>query len=319
MVALRAVVATCLFAGALLAGCSAGNDDAAKGKTADQDFDDLALAATETTGVIRGVVVDEAIRPLTNATVHLSGTGTGQTTTNADGLFGFAGLEPGPYFLRVEKAGFGPAQASADVVVGVSEPDVVKVLMTADPTTAPYVSAYVFDGFIECSFSLVAVGFAACSSASAFNDKFSDNYTLDRLPDWAQSEMVWKSTQTVSSGLDLVYSIPPRGNTTLYENYAEQRGPSPLVVTANRTTMEQYDVLEQGLIFRVFNEPIEGTRPSDPVGGDDCLDRPQLGGCATGAGFTVEQSFKVYTTVFYGFEPDPDWLFTVDGPHPVPA
>ncbi|HUR25479.1 MAG TPA: hypothetical protein VM327_05645 [Candidatus Thermoplasmatota archaeon] len=197
-------------------------------------------------------------------------------------------------------------------------PDILKVQLTVDPTTAPFVSTYVFDGFIECSFSLVAVGFAACNTGEQLNDRFSDTYALTQLPDWAQSEMIWESTQAVSENLDLVYSVPPR-ESTLYDNYAEARGPSPLLVTANQTTMGEYGVLEQGVIFRVFNEPIDSTRPSDPASGDACLDRPQLGGCVTGVGFTLEQSFKVYTNLFFGFQPESGWLFAVDGPHPLPT
>jgi hypothetical protein len=190
-----------------------------------------------------------------------------------------------------------------------------------DPSTAPYVSTYVFDGYIECSVSVIAVGFAACSTLGDLaNDQFLTNYTLDRVADWAQSEMVWESTQAVSANLDVVFSIPPNGNQTLYYNYAEDRGPSPLTIQANRTTMELVKVgAGEDLVVRVFNEPIDGTRAPDPVQGDDCLDRPQLGGCATGLGFTIEQSFTIYTNVFYGFTPDPAWRFTVDGAHPTPV
>jgi hypothetical protein len=304
-----------LLAMALLAGCAGGSDG---NQPTDEEFDDLDLEATSTTGVIRGVVVDEAVRPVSGATVALSGSTTGETTSNDDGLFGFSGLQPGPHFVSVSKPGFVAAQSSTEVVAGVAEPPILKVLLTADPTTAPYVATYVFDGFIECSFSLVAVGFAACSSAEQFNDRFSDTYEIDRLPDWAQAEMVWDSTQAASEDLGLVFSVPPR-ESTLYDNYAEAGGPSPLTIQANQTTMAEYGVLEQGVIFRVFNEPIEGTETGDPVNGDDCLERPQLGGCTTGFGFTVEQSFQVYTNLFYGFTPDPEWRFIEDGPHPVPA
>lgn len=61
----------------------------------------------------------------------------------------------------------------------------------------------------------------------------------------------------------------------------------------------------QNLMIRVFNGPLPGTTPPDPVNGDECLDRPQLGGCATGVGFTIEQAFTIYTNVFYGIVPDP--------------
>jgi hypothetical protein len=311
------VLPALLFASAALAGCSDGGK---KAPADNQDFQDLGLQASDTTGVLRGVVVDPAIRPIAGATVTISGPGTGTTATNAEGLFGFSGLAPGTYFVRTAKPGFNETQASADVVAGVDEPAIVKLLMTPDPSTAPYVSTYIFEGFIECSGSFVAVGFAACSAAGLPNDKFLAQYPLDRPPQWVQSEAVWESTQAVSPGLDVVYSY--QGADVLYTNYVEARGPSPLVLQANETVAASADTgLGNGtdLIIRVFNEPVAGTRPPDPVGGDDCVDRPALGGCATGVGVTVEQSFSIVTNVFYGFAPDPAWRYTVDGPHPVPA
>jgi hypothetical protein len=315
--AMRTVLVAGLLLAALVAGCS---DGPKADEPTDQDFEGLGLEASDTTGVLRGVVVDSAIRPVPGVTIAVSGPTEATATTTADGLFGFDGLKPGNYFVRANKPGYQSAQQNAEVVAGVADPPIVKVLLAIDPSTAPYISTFQFDGYIECSFSLVAVGFAACSSlGDAGNDRFSDQYTPDRVADWAQSEMVWESTQAVSENLDLVYSIPPDGNQTLYYNYAEDKGPSPLTVQANKTTMEFVDVGSgQDLILRVFNEPVAGTRPADPAEGDDCLDRPQLGGCVTGVGFTVEQPFTIYTNVFYGFVPDPEWRFIVDGPYPLP-
>ncbi|HJQ93958.1 MAG TPA: carboxypeptidase-like regulatory domain-containing protein, partial [Candidatus Thermoplasmatota archaeon] len=263
-------------------------------------------------------VVDEAIRPVAGATVTLSGTGTGTSSTNAEGLFGFASLAPGPYFVVVEKAGYVTTQATGEVVAGVDEPDILKVLLTADPATAPYVSTYVFDGFIECSFSLVAVGFAACSSASQLNDRFIVTYELERPPQWVQSEMVWESTQAVSPDLDVVYSAPGEG--ALLDNYAEDWGPSPLLIQVNETLAAERGLGNGSeLMIRVFNQPVEGTETGDPANNDDCLDRPVLGGCTTGAGATLEQGFTILTNAFYGFAPDPEWRYVDDGPHPLPA
>jgi hypothetical protein len=311
------VLAALLLASAVLAGCSSGDGKKAEPK---QDFQDLGLQASETTGVLRGVVVDSAIRPVAGASVHIAGPSQGNTTTNAEGLFGFSQLPPGTYFVRAAKPGYNETQTSADVVAGVAEPPIVKVLMTPDPTTAPYVSTYIFEGFIECSGSFVAAGFAACSAAGFPNDKFIVSYPLDKPPQWVQSEAVWESTQAVSPGLDVVYSY--QGETVLLTNYVEARGPSPLVLQANATLAASAGTgLGNGtdLLIRVFNEPVDGTRPNDPVGGDDCVDRPALGGCATGVGVTIEQAFNIVTNVFYGFAPDPAWRYTVDGPHPAPA
>jgi hypothetical protein len=302
----------------VLSGCS--GDASNKGDVAeDEDFDDLDLDATEDTGIIRGVVLDEAIVPLAGVAVRATGTGGSplETETTDVGTFGFDELEPGIYFLSASKPGYISGQLSVEVVAGEDEPEIQKIVLAADPVSAPFAQGYVFDGFIECSVSIIAVGFAACSSVGALNDRFIVQYTPQRVPDWAQTEMIWDSTQQVNDGLALLYSGTREGQALLY-NYGDQRGPSPLLVTANQTTLEEFGVGNgTDLVIRVFNHPIEGTTPPDPVNGDDCLDRPALGGCATGIGFTIEQDFTHYTHIFYGYTPQPDWLFSVDG-EPVP-
>lgn len=316
MRALPSVVLSCLLAGTLLAGCSGGASEG--GEPAEPAFEELGLQATATTGVMRGVVVDEAIRPIAGAKVSLTGGTERETTTGAEGIFGFSGLQPGPYFVQVAKPGFVTAQASAEVVAGVAEPPIVKVLLTADPTTAPYVTTYLFEGFIECSFSLIAAGFAACATGDQLNDRFIVEYELDRPPQWVQSEMVWQSTQAISPDLNVVYSAP--GDGALLDNYAQDFGPSPLLLQVNETLAAERGLgASLDLMIRVFNQPIEGTNTGDPVGGDDCLDRPALGGCTTGFGATIQQSFTIITNAFYGFAPDPEWRHAESGPHPAPA
>lgn len=303
------------LASVLTAGCLGGDAPAAKPE--DAEFGHLGLKATGATGVLRGLVVDDAIRPLAGVAISLMGPTPGNMTTMADGLFGFSDLGPGSYFVHASKAGFAPAQAAADVVAGVDDPPVTRVLLTIDPTSAPYVSTFIFEGFIECSESFIAAGHATCSQAGLPNDKFDVTYMPDRQPQWIQSEMHWESTQTVSPGLRVAYSVAGEG--ALLDNPVQAGGPSPLLLQANETMVKQLDVMsENGLFIRVFNEPIEGTRPPDPSDGDNCIDRPALGGCTTGVGATVQQSFTIITNIFYGFMPDPAWRYAIDGPHPMP-
>src|SRR5687768_7361503 len=156
---MRGVAVALAFVGLALSGCSGGGDEAPPAAPEEVAVQDLGLQATETTGVIRGIVVDEAIRPLANVSIELNGATQATTVSNANGVFGFDALEPGTYFLSAEKLGYASVQQSAEVVAGVAEPPIVKVLMTADPTTTPFYDAYVFDGFIQCSFTLVVVAF----------------------------------------------------------------------------------------------------------------------------------------------------------------
>jgi len=305
---MRAPTTIAILLAALLAGCA----DPAEPKTDEEDFGELGLEADGDTGVIRGVVVDEAIRPIAGVSVALSGAGEGQTTSNEEGLFGFSRLQPGTYFVSASKAGFKAVQQSVEVVAGVREPPIAKVLLTPDNSTAPFVQTYAFDGYIECSGSFVAAGVALCSLAGLPNDRFLAEYVVDQPPQWIQSEMHWSSTQALSPELDLVYSQPGEG--ALMDNWAEDYGPAPLLIqvdeagAANRSIVAGND-----LMLRVFNQPIQGTEPST------CVPRPVLGGCLTGVGVTLSQRFQVFTNLFYGYAPPPEWRFAETGVYPPPA
>src|SRR5688572_10978579 len=102
----------------VLAGCS---DDApgtqGGGQDQEQALEDLGLKATDTTGIIRGVVVNEAIVPLGGVNITAVSTGAEVTTqTNDEGLFGLEGLAPGTYFVSASKTGYTTVQTSAEVV-----------------------------------------------------------------------------------------------------------------------------------------------------------------------------------------------------------
>ncbi|MHB1262254.1 MAG: carboxypeptidase-like regulatory domain-containing protein [Thermoplasmatota archaeon] len=130
-----------------LAGCAGSNND----PLADAGDDAPELEVTETTGGIRGIVVDQSIVPVQGSKVTLSG---GQnTTSDAEGLFRFTGLEPGDYFVSVSKPGYSAVQQAASVVAGVADPPLVKVLLTRLTTAQPYLDFYKLDGFYECGFA----------------------------------------------------------------------------------------------------------------------------------------------------------------------
>lgn len=125
-----------------LAGCSSGPKE-------EEPAGDGALPVTDTTGGIRGLVVDQSVVPVPGALITLSG---GRNTTSDEaGRFNFTGLQPGDYFLSAGKPGFTGVQVAATVVAGVAEPPIVKVLLERLTTAQPYLDHFKLDGFYECA------------------------------------------------------------------------------------------------------------------------------------------------------------------------
>lgn len=323
---MRAVVALLLIA-TVLAGCA--DPDEAPVDDVEKRFDDVdGPKATAETGVIRGIVLDEAISPVADVDVAIIGT-QHSTTTDDEGIFLFGDLEPGTYFLSAARAGFNTTQTSVTVVAGVDRPAIVKVQLPRDPTSGPYVTLLQFDGIIQCSVRTVVVGYPLCSALGVDED-FQRYYTADKVPTWIQSEMTWEGTQALGDEMSLSITCLndpscPDGQVVLARHEAE----SPLKITVNQTTADQYNLGKGNDIWlRVFVHWLpESDVPEDTVydtAGIDCIEwNGVLGltGCIRfgGVGIAVDQQFTVFTNIFYGFEPGEDYDFLEDGAATVPA
>lgn len=294
-----------------LAGCS---DSPGAGD--DEVFDGLDLQVSSTTGLVRGVVVDDAIRPLANATVTLRQADGADLTasTPATGAFAFDQLAPGTYFLFVEALGYLGSQTSADVVAGVADPPIIKVVLARDLSfVAPFYEQFVFEGYIECSMGagspVVYAYYSACSNSDPVtgqpvfpNDQFATEQEVTGYPKWVQSEMVWESTQSVSQSLaHNFFYVDPDETDGIHDLTVE--GMSPLINTMDEETAKEYlegldyeegDPLE--VRFRIFTRATDGTGPA----------------------LTVQQRFTVYTTVFHGYTPPEGWTFFSAGEVPQP-
>jgi hypothetical protein len=291
-----------IVASLLLAGCSGKATDKDDDPLSDADFTDLDLDSTSTTGVIRGIVVDESIRPIAGANVAVRGAGVDlQATSDANGLFGFDELEPSTYFVEVTKAGFNATQTATDVVAGVEEPPIVRVMLLANPSLLPYFDVLKWEGFIQCSTRFVINALAACSALGpASSDNFTYRYHPDSLPSFAQSEMVWDSTQALGDGLKLDYTDDRQG----LDNYVMVVGGSPLIGNANQSVLEAHDVDgDTGLYIRIFAGSVDGTTPPQCIPAQPC----------EGVSLVLNQDYTVYTTLFYHFTPPEGWAFTNDG------
>jgi hypothetical protein len=355
-----ALVTSLLLAATLLAGCSGGaDDDPAAGEVPEPDFEDLDLQVTDDTGIIRGIVVDEAVRPLGGAIVSTVATdGRNRTTTSTpDGAFGLDGLEPGTYFLKVSKLGYRESQVSVDVVAGVREPPIVKVVLLVDPSEIPYVSAYQFDAFVACSFTMVLVSFAACGLVpEQTNNAFLVEYTVDKPPQWIQVEAIWESTQALGSALSLSVTDFSTG---VQVGVNQTSGQSPIYVTVNETRAARFNYTgpdANPINIRLFSTAAPGTDlvpeqqihqawaasgyPAynatglDPVAdgafrtvglanplGESCIRWAVLFNACMGAGgvgVVLQQKVTVFTHVFYGYTPPVDWRFSNGGGAPDP-
>lgn len=106
----------------------------------------VAEPKAKTRGHLAGVVVDEAIRPIVNATVRLPGLDL-ERPTERDGSFGFVDLYPGPYFITVEAPGFYPAEAMLEVRE--DEFTRARVMLSPVPPPEPYKVTQSFEGYTE--------------------------------------------------------------------------------------------------------------------------------------------------------------------------
>ncbi len=300
MLSFRTLLAVLLVATVALAGCADKGDAP---KTTDPP---VVPPPSEGKGVLFGVVVDDAIRPVAGATIDAVGPGgvALSATTDAEGAWGFTDLEPGTYFVTASKLGYFTAQQSADVLADVDAPPAVRLLLGVDVENLPFAETLVFDGFIECSSS--AFGFCGFANDigefagvdNATNDDTQRRYELQRAPSWIQSEMTWSSTQAAGNSLSLMYSYD-LGDLG-YRNHGVD-GTSPLILSADEEmsqTLYTDEANEGQLYIRVFiDEAAEGAV----------------------AGAAFQQEFRIVTNIFYGYAPPEGWTFGSTGEVPEPA
>lgn len=277
----QALVALTLLS-ALLAGCSGDPSSTEQEPAAFEEVE-----VTDTTGAIRGVVVNEAIVPIAAVLVTLN-TGV-EATTDEQGAFVFNGLEPGTYFLSAAKAGYGSAQTSADVKAGDKSPPVTKITLVAQASEAPFTSVQVWEGFVQCAF--MVAGSAGAQACGELDGRFIHYFSMDAgIPDYAQAEMVWQSTQALGNDLDLEFY----DGGTWYHKFTG--GVSPLMLNATGEEIEDWWTANATeLPMRVFP------------------------GSSAPASVTTNQQFTVYMTMFYNFVPRQGWSFLVDGPCDEPS
>jgi len=303
----RRPAALAVLAALLVAGCTASTGG--KASAAGGHGDPLAAGLA-----FRGVVVDEAIRPLAGVNVTLS-TGA-SNTTNGKGEFAFAGLPEGTLVLKAHKRGFADSTTQVDLSSTRPAPP-VKLVMVADASTVAYVDAYAIDGFVECGVYFVVGYFAACSLPNTLTTIACPathvclgNVTGDRslilepmgkAPTWVQMEAAWDATvdtakvMMVQSGATTEEEVAAGGVRIINQTI----GPSPnLNIIAGKALNDSRIGVDPGSLLYMRLH----TAPNPPAS----------------VGFAVEQPFKLLIHVFYGYTPPPGWRFSETNAVPPP-
>lgn len=308
---MRRSAAVLLLSAFLLAGCASGGGKAAAGgSTGDAS---LASAQPAGTGAIRGVVVDEAIRPVSNATVALSGNQLNKTAaTKADGVFEFDAVPPGTYFLRVTHLLFGPVQSTVAVDAGkVSTP---KVQVQHLFSQAPYHESIKFDGFIQCGYSVSGaissicvndythfVGPTTCPQCEHLVDNRGTVFPVGAGWQTQVDEMVWDpSASGTSTEMSETISFYPR---VASHWYCQAGGPSPVLMR---------------LEANVTCEQSQGTPQPFPPGGlnNTYIFAATQAPSGQPVSFTVSQRFTMILSTFYYGKPPAGWSLVAGDDYP---
>ncbi len=289
--------------------------------------------ATDTTGVIRGIVVDNAIRPLEHATVTVKAAGKTLTNlTNANGGFGFEGLEPGTYFVQAGKLGYKAGQTSVEVVAGVSDPEVKRISLDLEPSTRPYVESVSYTGYLECGVAVFYTSVGCTTEgflADATGSQAIWNIKYSILPNWTQGELIWDQTQ--QAGGDLIWEAVWAGGSGNSHCGHRETTVSPALAYMNNSVLHAKDknwaactdqtgdhvpdFMADGINYRFFGGPHPACIPPDTNLPSPAPANPLHFGC----GVTLEQKTQAVIHNFYNWVPNPGWRFTKDGTPKPPA
>jgi hypothetical protein len=266
---------------AILAGCSQSPAPEAPSSPA---------AAPTDPGVLHGLVLDDAIRPIAGATVTALGTNA-TVLSGEDGSFLFPDDLPReqPLVILANAPRYRSAsvQASLPATGGVA----VRIVLALESTATVYQDVVKFDGLIGCQTS-VAVSeeeprFADCDAGVGESTTawvFSASPALVA----AVVEVTWEATQPLAEGLGATLSDPKGEGTVL----TEAVGRSPLRLVLAQAAAERSYASGGDLRLEVYARPV--------------TDEDEQAVAATVA---VQQSFQAFATLFYGAPPDPTYSF----------
>jgi hypothetical protein len=291
------LAAALLLLAAGLAGCS--------GSPAEDPVDDpTELEVTDSTGGIRGIVVDSSVVPVPDAVVTLSGGK--NTTSDAAGLFTFTGLAAGDYFLTVGKPGYRGAQASATVVAGVPDPPIVKVLIDRLSSAQAYLEFFKLDGFYECGFALPFIT-DSCDFGWRTGYDEVNNTAGSPPPVIPRSPTAFSNTQFIDVGTDTF--------TIIQEGFWEDEAITSFWVMVDSTPIHNdCDCSDDTYLSTEGNQPLLGRL--DLVDDEGTVGEP-AGLTVAARGFlpfgdpqyALNFRFTVLTTLFHNLPAPEGWTF----------
>ncbi len=148
-----------VVAATLLAGCAQTVEPA--GELAREAGTAVTIDLGAALGHVAGVVVNDAIRPVSGATVALVGRDR-EVATDEGGGFAFADVPTGPLILQVSKPDHVEAQIRVEVKPGTDEPATVRLVLERLPTVEPYMLSVKHQGFMQCGITAVIFGSVPC-------------------------------------------------------------------------------------------------------------------------------------------------------------
>lgn len=269
---------------ALLAGCAgeAARDAGGPG-------DGFSPGGNGATGTLRGVVVNEAIRPLAGVALVLR-PGDHAAVSDEAGAFGFTGLEEGTYLLAASKLGHEEIKVAVQVAAEPGAP--VELILPRLPEGSAYVDLFHTTLFIGLSFSMLGGPFFTSFDPTSVNGTFVASLELGGNVTWVQDELDWEPAQALAERMYLECgSYGPGSNGGGPGDAYASRGSSGPPVLVNVLSGPDIDLPSVRLECTAF---VNDT-------------------AAAPAGVAFSQRLELYTSSFHGFMPEPGWLFTRDG------
>ncbi|HET6398849.1 MAG TPA: carboxypeptidase-like regulatory domain-containing protein [Candidatus Thermoplasmatota archaeon] len=298
---MRILVAAILVA-AMLAGCTGGSE------TPREDGPPVEVDAR--TGGVRGVVVDQALRPIAGATVTVIGTGSSVVTAE-DGIFSIGRLPPGPAAIEVKHVLYSTATIPTIVEAGEAEPDVLRIELKRLIAQDPYTMTLAFDGFLTCSIGTPVFASEECGSGvgvpcgvpavgcqrvggQADNAAQFDFFVDGQMPRTVLVEQVWEPTSPEGERFYTILATnwtcdPSCGGNTL----GQEHSGSPLVIRyeiRNGTVGREEWTPE--LQFSTFTWADEGV--------------------------ALNQKFRIFVTISYVLPLPEGWSFVAGDANPFP-